>query len=81
MGCGGGGDGDVPGIAIGVVGELNGEHRHRCFRGDFGGLGIRDPHGDYPCRVVAERHRVEISQRTGARREAHQPRRCTWGAT
>lgn len=37
MGCGGGGDGDVPGIATGVVGEPNGEHRHRCFRGDFGG--------------------------------------------
>lgn len=26
MGCGGGGDGDVLGIVIGVVGELNGEY-------------------------------------------------------
>lgn len=55
MGCRGGGDGDVPGIATGVVGEPNGEHRHRCFRGDFGGPAFAiHTNGDYPCRVVAD---------------------------
>lgn len=55
MGCGGGGDGDVLGIVIGVVGELNGEYWYWCFCGDFGGLVfVIYINGDYLCWVVVD---------------------------
>lgn len=50
---GGGGDGGVPSIAAGVIGDADGEGGHRRLRGDLSGPAIPiDPNGDDSRRVV-----------------------------
>ena len=80
---GGVGDRRVPRVAVGVVAQPHLVARHRRRRRDVDGAAVAvDADRDHAGRVVADRGLEQgLQQRTGARGQHHQPRRCARGHT